>query len=105
MALDALKTALKRKAGIDKDPLKASKLFSQQCQGSQEKPADFASELKKLFKRKEDTKIAVLPQKILTGRKPQISCKFLLRKKPETFEEAIACAIEVREALSYDVQG
>lgn len=41
--LGTLKAALKKKAGIDKDPLKASKLFNERSQGPQEKPVDFAS--------------------------------------------------------------
>ena len=104
--LQALKAALKKKAGIDKDPLKASKLFNERCQGPQEKPVDFASELKKLFKQAfpdEDTKSAVLLQRFLIGLKPQISTQILLRKKPETFQQAIADAVEVEEALSYNI--
>ena len=42
--LRALKAALKKKAGVDRDSLRASKLFNERCQGPQEKPADFASE-------------------------------------------------------------
>ena len=104
--LKTLKEALKRKAGIDKDPLKASKLFNERCQGSQEKPVDFASELRKLFKQafpEEDTKSVVLLQRFLTGLKPQISCQILLRKRPETLEQAITDAMEVEEALSYNL--
>lgn len=103
--LKALKEALKKKAGIDKNPLKPSKLFNERSQGPQEKPVDFASDLKKLFQQafpEEDTKSAVLLQRFLTGLQPQISSQILLRKKPETFEQAIADAIEVEEALSYN---
>ena len=101
----ALKDALKKKAGIDKNPLKASKLFNERCQGPQEKPVDFASDLKKLFKQafpEEDTRSAVLLQRFLTGLQPQVSSQILLRKKPDTFEQAIAEAVEVEEALSYN---
>lgn len=85
--------------------LKASKLFKERCQRPQEKPVDFASELKKLFKQafpEEDTKFAVLLQRFLTGLQPQISCQILLCKKPDSFEQAIADAVEVQEAFSYN---
>jgi hypothetical protein len=62
---------------------------------------DFASDLKKQAYPKENIKSAVLLQRFLIGLQPQINCQILLRKKPATFEEAIAEAVEVEEALSY----
>ena len=100
--LKTLKTVLKKKAGIDHDPLMASRLFNERSQGAQEKAVDFASGLKKLFRQAfpdEDPKSIVLRQRFLTGLQPSISCQVLLRKKPDTFVEAVADATEVEEAL------
>ena len=50
----------------------------------------------KLFKQaflEEDTTSVVLLQRFLKGLKPQISCQILLRKNPETLEQAITDAI------------
>ena len=100
--LKTLNAALKKKVGIDRDPLMASRLFNERSQGTHEKAVDFASELKKLFTQAfpdEDTKSIVLCQRFLTGLQPSISCQVLLHKKPDTFEQAVADAIEVEEAL------
>ena len=61
--LKTLKAALKRKAGIDRDPLIASRLFNECAQGAQEKAVYFAADLKQLFRQafpEEDTKLIVL---------------------------------------------
>ena len=90
------------KAGIDRDPLIASRLFNEHAQGAQEKAVDFAAYLKQLFMQaipEEDTKLIVLWQRFLTGLQPSVGCQVLLRKKPDTFGKAVIDAVEVEEAL------
>ena len=99
--IKSLKAALQEKAGLKKDPLMASKLFNEQFQGPHEKAGDFASELKKLFQQAfpgEDVNSTVLLQRYLTGLRPTISRQILLRKKPDTFQQAITNATEVELA-------
>ena len=47
--MKTLKAALSEKAGLTKDSLSAAKAFTEQTQGPDEKVADYASQLKKLF--------------------------------------------------------
>ena len=93
------------KAGIDRDPLIASRLFNEHAQGTQgaqEKAIDFAADPKQLFMQafpEEDTKLIVLWQRFLTGLQPSVGCQVLLHKKPDTFKKAVIDAVEVEEAL------
>ena len=47
--MKTLKAALSEKAGLTKDSLSAAKAFMERTQGPDEKVADYASQLKKLF--------------------------------------------------------
>ena len=99
-----LKAALQEKAGLKRDPLMASKLFNERVQGPREKASDFASELRKLFQQAfpdEQATSAVLLQRYLIGLRPTISQQMLLRRKPESFQQAITDATEVERALSF----
>ena len=40
-------------------------------------------------------------QRFLTGLQPQTSCQILLRKRPDTLKQAIADAVEVKDAPSF----
>ena len=73
--LALLKAALQERAGKKEDPLVASRRFNQRNQGHDEKVADFADALKKLYKTaypREAMTSTVLLQRFLTGLHPAI---------------------------------
>ena len=103
--LQQLKTALMGKMGLAQDPLTAGKSFIVHCQRSDEKVADFASDLKKLFKRaypEEPLTSGILLQRFVTGLMPCISQQILLKGKPTKFEEAVTSAEGVEYALNFE---
>ena len=80
--LALLKDALQEQVGTKEDPLLASRNFNQQAQGHNEKVADFAASLKKLFKSAYPCELmtsALLLQRFLTGLRSEIGCQLLLR--------------------------
>ena len=82
----------------------ASKLFNERVQGPHENDSDFESELRKLFQQvfpDEEATSAVLLQRSLIGLRPTISQQMLLRRKPESFQQAITDATEVECVLSF----
>ena len=102
--LKLLKAALQERAGKKEDPLVASKNFNERSQSVDERVADYASSLKKLFKvayPEEAMTSAVLLQRFLTGLLPEISRQLLLRKKPSNFVSALADATEIEYALKF----
>ena len=103
--LKLLKAALQDRAGKKEDPLAASKDFNERNQSVDERVADYASSLKKLFKiayPEEEMTSAVLLQKFLTGLRPEISRQLLLRKKPSNFVSALADAVDIEYALKFN---
>ena len=75
------------------------------CQRSGEKVADFASDLKKLFKQaypEEPLTSGILLQCFITGLMPHISQQILLKGKPTKFEEAVLTAEGVEYALNFE---
>ena len=92
--LAALKAALAEHTVITKDPLAAAKLFAIRDQQRQEKVADYATELKKLFTEAYPTEAAtsiVFLQRFLSGLAPSI-VKQLLKGRPGNMEDAIKTA-------------
>ena len=84
------------------DPLSEAKSFITREQQPDEKVADFAAALRKLFRRaypEEQATSKVLLQRFLTGLRPQIRRQLLLRGRPELLDKAIADAAEVEYAL------
>lgn len=103
--LSSLKLALQEKAGLKIDPLIASRNFNQRDQLPGEKIDDYASELKRLFKQAypdEGLNSTVLLQKFLTGLLAPIARQMLLKKKPDSFSEAIKDAVTIEYALHFD---
>ena len=101
-----LKAALQEKAGITKDPFSASMAFSSRNQKDDERTADFARELIKLFQEaypRENTKSTVLLQRFVTGLRPSISrygkhritSTVLLKTRP-TLSELLTYARQTR---------
>ena len=77
------------------------------CQRSGEKVADFASDLKKLFKQRhiypeEPHTSGILLQRFVTGLMSRISQQILLKGKPTKFEEAVTSAEGVEYALNFE---
>ena len=106
-SLRALKDALMTKAGIAQDPLMAGRAFGARHQGPQERAADFATALRKLFIQaypEEKVTSSVLLQQFLTGLRASVSKQVLLRGQPENLEEAISEATQVEYALNFDAQ-
>ena len=102
--LAALKAALAEHTGITKDPLAAAKLFAIRDQQRQEKVADYATELKKLFTEAYPTEAAtstVFLQRFLSGLAPSIGKQVLLKGRPGNMEDAIKTAKEVEFALQF----
>ena len=91
-SLCELKTAIMTKAGIGQDPLTAGCTFGTRHQGPQERAADFATALQKLFMQVYPEKVtsSVLLQQFLTGLCTPVSKQVLLRGQPENLEEAIS---------------
>ena len=103
--LKLLKAALQERAGKKEDPLVASKDFNERSQSVDERVADYASSLKKLFKVAYPGEVmtsAVLLQKFLTGHRPEISCQLLLQKKPSDFVSALTDAVDIEYALKFN---
>ncbi len=103
--LKQLKTALMKTAGLVEDPLIAAKEFVARNQGADEKVADFAAALTKLFRKAYPTEAltsSVLLQRFLTGLRAPISQQLLLRKRPDEFRRAVDDATEVEYALNFD---
>ena len=101
-----LKNALAQRAGLKKDSLAAAKAFVERGQGAQEKTADFAAELKKLFVQAypdESPTSTVLLQRFVTGLRPTISRQLLLQGKPEDLESAVKAASGIEYALGFGV--
>ena len=89
-------------SGMLEDPLSAAKSFSAHDQRPDEKVADFASAIKKLFRQaypEERVASKVLLQQFLTGLQVPISQQLLLRGRPDQMENAIKDATEVEYAL------
>ena len=102
--LQQQKTALMGKTGLAQDPLTAGKSFIARCQRSGEKVADFASDLKKLFKQAYPEELltsGILLQHFVTGLMPRISQQILLKGKPTKFEEAVMSAEGLEYALNF----
>ena len=84
-----------QRAGLKKDSLAAAKMFVERSQGAREKTADFAAELKKLFKQAypcESATSTVLLQRFVTG----ISRQLLLQGRPEDLEGAVKAALAIK---------
>ena len=99
--------ALLEKAGLQEDPLVASKTFNQRDQLQHEKVDEYAGVLKRLFRQAylgEETNSAVLLQRFITGLRPSILRQMLLRKKPTNLAEAMTNAVAVEYALQFDHQ-
>ena len=103
--LKLLKAALQERAGKKEDPLVASKDFNERRQTIDERVADYASALKKLFKVAypgEAMTSTVLLQRFLMGLQPEIRHQLLLRKKSSNFAEALADAVNIEYALKFN---
>ena len=103
-----LKNALAKRAGLKKDSLAAAKMFVERSQGAQEKTADFAAELKKLFKQAypdESATSTVLLQRFVTGLRPTISRQILLQGRPEDLEGAVKAASAIEYAFGFSIDG
>ena len=78
---ETLRKALMDRAGISKDPLASSKVFSERRQGTQETVKDFEGALKKLFKEANPEETAstsgVLRQRFLMGLHSNITTSYL----------------------------
>ena len=106
-SLRALKTALMMKAGIGQDPLTAGRAFGTRRRGPQERAADFATALLKLFFQaypEENVTSSILLQQFLTGLHAPVSKQVLLRGQPGNLEEAISEATRAEYALNFDAQ-
>ena len=106
-SLRTLKEALMTKAGIAQDPLMAEHVFGARHQGPQERAADFATALRKLFIQaypEEKVTSSVLLQQFLTGLCTSVSKQVPLRGQPENLEEAISEATQVEYAFIFDAQ-
>ena len=106
-SLRALKTALMTKASIGQDPLTAGRAFGTRRQGPQERAADFATALRKMFMQaypEEKVTSSVLLQQFLTGLHAPVSKQVLLRGQPGNLEKAISEATRVEYALNFDAQ-
>ena len=102
--LQQVKTALTEKTGLMQDPLTAGKLFMARCQHTDEKVADFAVSLKKLFKQAypdEALTSGILLQRFVTGLLPTISQQVLLQGKPKSLDTAVKSAQGVEYALNF----
>lgn len=103
--LKKLHAALLEASGQLEDPLSAAKQFTSRDQRPEECVADFASAIKKLFRRAypdEQTTSKVLLQRFITGLRSPISQQLLLRGRPEQLEKAIKDATEVEYALNFE---
>ena len=103
--LKKLHAALIAASGLLEDPLSAAKSFIARDQRPDEKVADFASAIKKLFRQaypEERAASKVLLQRFLTGLRAPISQQLLLRGRPDQLEKAIKDATEVEYALNFD---
>jgi len=103
--LKKLHAALLEASGQLEDPLSAAKQFTSRDQRPEECVADFASAIKKLFRRAypdEQTTSKVLLQRFITGLRSPISQQLLLRGWPEQLEKAIKDATEVKYALNFE---
>ena len=92
------------KAGLARDPLSSAKCFNMRKQGQEEKVADFARDLKKLFSQaypSESIQSPVLLQRFLTGLLGSVSQQLLLKGWPANLEQAIKEATEVKYALHF----
>ena len=81
-----LHAALIAASGLLEDPLSAAKSFTARDQRTDEKVADFASAIKKLFRQaypEERAASKVLLQRFLTGLRVPISQQLLLRGRPD----------------------
>ena len=90
-----MKTALMEKTGLMQDPLTAGKLFMAHCQHTDEKVADCAVSLKKLFKQAypdEALLSGILLQRFVIGLLPTISQQVLLQGKPKSLDVAVESA-------------
>ena len=99
-----LRGALMKVTGLEEDPLSAAKSFTARDQRSEENVADFASVIKKLFRRaypEEPLTSKVLLQRFLTGLRSPISQQLLLQGRPEELNKAIEDAMEVEYALGF----
>ena len=102
--MQTLKKALSAKAGLARDPLSSAKCFNMRKQGQEEKVADFARDLKKLFTQaypSESIQSPVLLQRFLTGLLGSVSQQLLLKGRPANLEQAIKEATEVEYALHF----
>ena len=105
--LQLVKTALMEKTGLMEDPLTAGKLFMARCQHTDEKVADFAVSLKKLFKQAyldEALTSGILLQRFVTGLLPTISQQVLLQGKPKSLDAAVKSAQGVEYALNFETR-
>lgn len=103
--LKKLHAALLAASGQLEDPLSAAKQFTSRDQRPEECVADFASAIKKLFRRaypEEQATSKVLLQRFITGLRSPISQQLLLRGRPEQLEKAIKDATEVEYALNFE---
>ena len=101
--LEELKKALQERAGLIQDPFSASMIFTSRNQKDDERAADFAIELTKLFKQaypEENTTSAVLLQRFVTGLRPSIRCQLLLKKRPENMSQTVKDAEEIEQTLN-----
>lgn len=106
--MKTLKAALSEKSGLTKDYLSAAKAFMERTQGPDEKVADYASQLKKLFREghsDEDLTSKVLLQRFITGLRAPVSQQLLLKNsKPASLDEALKIAGEVEFVLNLEKQ-
>ena len=107
--MKTLRSALAEKAGLAKDALSAARAFMERTQRPEEKVADYASQLKKLFNEgypDEAPTFKVLLQRFVIGLRPPVSQQLLLKNaKPASMDEAQKAACEIGFALSFDKGG
>ena len=104
-AVKCVKEELVKRLRLCREPLEAGKLFMARSQLEKERVAEFAMQLKKLFKQaypEERSTSGILLQRFVLGLKTPISTQLLLRGKPDTFEKAIEAAREIELVLEFE---
>ena len=102
--MQTLKKVLSAKAGLASGPLSSAKCFNMRKQGQEEKVADFARDLKKLFNQaypSESTQSPVLLRRFLTGLLGSVSQQLPLKGRPANLDQAIKEATEEEYVLHF----
>eukprot|EP00731_Ephydatia_muelleri_P010420 Em0005g1006a len=104
-AVNYVNKELVKRLRLCREPLEAGKLFMTRSQLERERVTEFAMQLKKLFKQaypEEDSTSGILLQRFVMGLKTSVSRQLLLRGKPDTFENAIEAAREIKLVLEFE---